>query len=430
MSAMTHDLLVRGVAAAKSGDKSDAKRYLTRLLGLEPTPEEQSEAWLWLAELSENPAEQRGYLGEVLARNPGDARARRKMAEITGALNPAEIINPDKLQPRIAAEPIQSQARRFSCPACGARMIYSADGKELQCENCGSKRAVGGLKNRISQQSETNFTAAMATSVGHLTPNRASITTCQGCGAEFHMPARVLSTNCPYCGSSYASGMTGEKEIIQPARLIPFKISLKQVRERLIAWFSSEKFEEPPSVAVAAGIYVPVWKFVVGGQLSWACSIQKNKIWTPIHDSKILNRPDIMVYATRHIPEVAGIMLCMYDLKDLVPYDPHYLSDWLAETYQIPVGDASLSARQQVLENEKERIALQYDSRITNLRVNPANMAVDSYELVLLPLWITHYTLEDEVFDVVVNGQTGEVTGQKPAGGLSEWISNFFSPNR
>ena len=246
---MTHDLLVRGVAAAKSGDKSEAKRYLTRLLGLEPTLEEQSEAWLWLAEISDNPAEQRGYLDEVLARNPGDARARRKMAALRGALNPADIINPDQLSPRLPGEPKQSQAQRFSCPACGARMIYSADGKELLCENCGTKRLVGGLKNRISQQSETNFTAAMATSVGHLTPNRASITTCQGCGAEFHMAARVLSTNCPYCGSSYASGMTGEKEIIQPARLIPFKISLKQVRERLIAWFSSEKFEEPPSVA-------------------------------------------------------------------------------------------------------------------------------------------------------------------------------------
>lgn len=100
----------------------------------------------------------------------------------------------------------------------------------------------------------------------------------------------------------------------------------------------------------------------------------------------------------------------------------------MAETYQIPVGDASLNARQLVLQNEKERIELQYDSRITNLRVNSASLAVDSYQLILLPLWITHYTLKKDKFEVVVNGQTSQVIGQRPAGGMSDWIGNFFNP--
>lgn len=427
---MTHDLLVHGIAAAKSGDKTEAKRYFTWLLGLEPTYEEQTEAWHWLAELSEDPNEQRGYLDELLARNPGDARARLKMAALTGALNPVEIIDANKIQPQKPAAPIRSPAQRFSCAACGARMVYTADGKELICENCGSHRPIGGLKNRIARKSDSSFTVAMATSVGHQIPAQARISICQGCGAEFQLPAQVLSIDCPYCGSSYVSAAAGEKEIIQPTQLIPFKVPLKHVREVLTDWFTNEGFETSPVVAMPVGIYVPVWKFIVGGQLSWACSIQKNKVWTPVHDSKILHRPDILVIATRHVPEIAVTILFTYDLRELVPFDPHYLSDWLAETYQIPVGDASLNARHQVLENEKQRIELQYESRITNLRVNSASMAVDSFQLILLPLWITRYTIKKDKFDVVVNGQTSQVIGQRPAGGMSDWIGTFFNSHQ
>ncbi len=427
---MTHDLLVRGTAAAKAGEKSEAIRYFTRLLRLDPTPDEQAEAWHWLADLSENPTEQRDYLDELLARNPGDSRARRKMAALSGDLNPAEIINPDKPLPRQPATPGRTPIQRFSCAACGARMVYSADGKELVCENCGSHRPVGGLKNRITQQSEANFTTAMATSVGHQIPEGARIMVCQGCGAEFQMPAQVISTNCPYCGSSYATTTVADRVTIQPAQLIPFKIPLKQAREFLTTWFTDEGFDEPPPIEFPTGIYVPVWKFEVGGQLTWACSIQKNQVWTPLHDSKILNRPDILVFATRHVPEVSTTLLPTYDLTELVPFNPHYLSDWMAETYQIAVGDASLNARQLVLENEKERIAHQYDSRITNLRVNPASMAVDSYQLILLPLWLTCYTFQDDKFDIAINGQNGRVIGQQPAGGISAWINNFFNPRK
>jgi DNA-directed RNA polymerase subunit RPC12/RpoP len=427
---MTHDLLVRGTAAAKAGEKSEAVRYFTRLLRLDPTPDEQTEAWHWLAELSNNPVEQREYLDELLSRNPGDSRARRKMAALTGDLNPAEIINPDKFQPRQLATPVRIPAQRFACTACGARMVYSADGMELICENCGSRRPVGGLKNRITRHSETNFSAAMATSVGHQIPDGARMLVCQGCGAEFLLPPQVISTNCPYCGSSYATIASADKEIVQPAQLIPFKIPLKQAREFLTTWFKDEGFDEPPAIDSPIGFYIPVWKFAVGGQLTWACSIQKNRVWTPIHDSKILDQPDILVFATRHVSEVSNKMLPTYDLSALVPYNPHYLSDWMAETYQIAVGDASLNARQLVLENEKERIPLQYDSRITNLRVNPASMAVDSYQLILLPIWLSCYTFQGDPFDIAVNGQNGRVVGQQPTGGMTAWISNFFNPRQ
>lgn len=426
MSAMTHDLLVRGIAAAKADEKSEAIRYLTRLLGLDPTVEEQTETWQWLATLVEDPIEKKAYLDEILSRNPGDARARRKLAELSGAINPADVIDPDRKPAATPIEPVRAKAQRFVCTACGARMVFTADGNELVCENCGSRRAIGGLKSRLSAVKPANFAAAMATTRGHEVPVRARITTCQGCGAEFRVPAHILSENCPYCGSSYATSDSSEKETIQPASLIPFKFREGEIRERLQSWFAAEGFDKTPWYAAPRGFYIPIWDFTVDGQLSWVASIQINDRWETIRDAKIIHHPEILVPATNRLPEAMRAVVNTFQLAGMVNFDPHYLADWMAETYQIPVGDASLNARKAVLEVEKEQIPNQYNERITNLRIDPASMAVDSYQLILLPIWLTTYQHDQERFEVTVNGQNGQVIGQLPARGLSEWISGIF----
>lgn len=426
MSAMTHDLLVRGIAAAKADEKPEAIRYFTRLLGLDPTVEEQTETWQWLATLVEDPIEKKAYLDEILSRNPGDARARRKLAELSGAINPADVIDPDRKPAATPIEPVRAKAQRFVCTACGARMVFTADGNELVCENCGSRRAIGGLKSRLSAVKPANFAAAMATTRGHEIPVRARITACQGCGAEFRVPAHILSENCPYCGSSYATSDSSEKETIQPASLIPFKFREGEIRERLQSWFAAEGFDKTPWYAAPRGFYIPIWDFTVDGQLSWVASIQNNDRWETIRDAKIIHHPEILVPATNRLPEAMRAVVNTFQLAGMVNFDPHYLADWMAETYQIPVGDASLNARKAVLEVEKEQIPNQYNERITNLRIDPASMAVDSYQLILLPIWLTTYQHDQERFEVTVNGQNGQVIGQLPARGLSEWISGIF----
>jgi hypothetical protein len=175
------------------------------------------------------------------------------------------------------------------------------------------------------------------------------------------------------------------------------------------------------------GFYFPAWCFTMGGQLKWSCSIQQNDRWETVHDSKILLHTDILVAATRRIPEgIAGIVKT-YQLRDLISFDPHYLADWNAETYQITVSDASLTARKMVLDSEKKQISDQYDSRILNLKIDSTSMAVDTVKLILLPVWITSYQQNGVNFDIAVNGQNGRVVGQQPAPGLSDWINEIFS---
>jgi hypothetical protein len=45
---------------------------------------------------------------------------------------------------------------------------------------------------------------------------------------------------------------------------------------------------------------------------------------------------------------------------------------------------------------------------------NHTSVDVHEAELVLLPVWIATYRHADEVFRLLVNGQTGEVVGRAP----------------
>ena len=53
MSDGARDLLVRGIAAAKAGERAEARHYLEWALRQQPSSDEQLEAWLWLSDVSE-----------------------------------------------------------------------------------------------------------------------------------------------------------------------------------------------------------------------------------------------------------------------------------------------------------------------------------------------------------------------------------------
>lgn len=427
MSTMVHDLMVHATAAAKAGDKKEAERYFKWILRLEPAEEEIIDAYHWLIELTDNPAEKQEYVDEILIRDPSDGRARRWLAILRGELKEGDIVDPDRLNLDRKTEPVKASPQRFTCPNCGARMVYSPDGVSLMCENCGTKQDLALASRERPKPSGANFTVAMATAKGHVQPVKAKVITCRGCGAKFLLLPNFLSGSCPYCQAAYVESEAAEKQVILPQMLIPFRISINDVRDALRVWFESEDIGGSPWVAVPRGLYLPVWTFDLGGQLNWTCKIKRGNQWQPVSGVKVLIYSNIPVLATKNLHEGLVSIIDSFDLTKLIPYDARYLADWMTETYQISIGDASLTARSIVLAGEKEAIPSQYERPITDLSVNSSAMTVDTYKLILLPVWFTTYRVENETYQVAINGQNGHVNGQHPVQGLSDWISDIFN---
>jgi hypothetical protein len=440
---MIRELMVRGVAAAKARDIAEAQRYLERVLGLEPPLETRAEALLWLAEICPEAARKRDLVESVLAIEPAEPRARRMLAILKGELDPDQIVDPDRMPDRLPQGDERADARRFTCPNCGGRMVFSADGQALVCEYCASqeklaKAQAAGLA-RPPDSDEQNFLVAMATAKGHLQPVQRKTFSCQGCGCTFILPPQQLTLTCPYCESTYVVDASSPEtaELASPAQLIPFSVNETQAKEAIRAWLRSLRLRQPARVTGGVGLYLPAWTFDLGGTVSfhyevkvqneaWGARQVGRDTWETRRDEQLVYYDDLLIPATQRLPAACIPSLAQYDKKQLVEYDERYLSDWPAETYQIRLGDAALEARAQVFKAEQEKARGKLlGQQVRDVGFSSLGMIVESYKLVLLPAWLAHYTVEDKRYDLIVNGQTGQVLGSRPLVGVSGWIGKL-----
>jgi DNA-directed RNA polymerase subunit RPC12/RpoP len=439
MAGFTHEMLVRGMAAAKTGDISEARFYLERLVNRDDSSiDDKCDAWYWLSEISKDPKEQRRYLEDILANNLGDARARRKLAILNGELNPGKIIDPDKIKQTSAPGNHPVTGQRFTCPHCGGRMTFTPDGQSLICESCESDERMKHKTIGEPSREEESFIAALATSKGHFKPLSTRFFTCQSCSANFILPPSQMTLTCPYCTSSYILEQAEKEDTIEPNSLIPFKLTLVIAEQALRTWFKENSLGEEAQLNGISGLYLPAWTFEVGGVISWTCLIQKSaqeesgfnrrqKEWKSDNGQKAIYYDDLLVLASKSLPlEAVQSKVFNFDLRGLETYDPRYLVDRVAENYQIPLAEASLLVRKMTLEKERGVIAGNYFQPMRDLALNTANMMVDAYRLVFLPVWLAHFRVDQKDYRALVNDQNGSIWAEKPQNGFNKWLDGLL----
>jgi len=444
MSDATRDLLVRGIAAFKAKEFGEARHYLEWLLHLDPPKDQRLDALMCLVEISHDPAEQHSLLEDALALDPADPRARRRLAILDGRLDPGQIVDPDHLvdaRALPAAAAVETGARRFTCPNCGGRMVFTPDGQSLVCEYCAGRErsAAGGTglhaglnspSNAILEDAapgvpEEDFTVVMATARGHLAPARQHVFGCQGCGASFILPPQQLTFTCPYCESAYVmEDLRQSRELMSPGGVIPFHVDEGRACQALEDWLNALQLK-PSAVKTAAvhGLYLPAWSFDLGGQVSWRCQVKAGRdqwtgqeIWETRNDLELVYFNDLLVSASRRLPEACRPGLAQFNLKELAPFDERFLADWPAETYEVTIGDASLDARQFAFHKEQERVKARLMlQQVRDLSFSSLGIIVESFKLVLVPAWLAYYTLDEKRYDVMINGQAGLVSGARPS---------------
>jgi hypothetical protein len=285
-TAGVRELVRQGMAAAKSGDVDEAFHYLTWVLRTDSNEKQQAQAWLWLSEVYEEPAEKRHCLEQVLAFDPTHGVARRGLALLDGRLQAKDIIDPNQLNQTISDEPQQTKAEQFSCPQCAGKLQYSADGSQLRCGFCGYEQAVGDGVSRLKKSQfgegafEQEFTTALAQAKGHLAPVQMRTFQCNGCAVEFVLAPEAISMTCPYCDSVYVTETAASHEIMPPHALIPFRISHEQAEKGIRGWLR-ESGVERPSLSPIVGIYLPLWTFDVGGEIRWGGQVKKGTTGLP-----------------------------------------------------------------------------------------------------------------------------------------------------
>ena len=173
------------------------------------------------------------------------------------------------------------------------------------------------------------------------------------------------------------------------------------------------------------GIYLPAWSFELAGEVPWSAELQDSRDhWVAQTGSEIVYHPGVLAPAGPRLTPECAAELQGFDIRQAEAFDPRYLADWPAETYTIAVGDASLEARSWTYEFEKQSVRDRFLQPVRNLSFQSTGITIESFQLVLLPLWVSAYLLKDVHYQVVINGYTAAVRGQRP----QNWLERAFKP--
>ena len=420
----SRDLLVHGIASAKVGEKELAYRYLERYLYQDPPAKERIDAMYYLSLVSPTETEQREWLDKILSEDPVEGRARRRLAVLNGELDTAKIVDPDRLPATEEQEVKAENLDRFTCPQCGGRMSYAADGLSLICEYCEAKSRRDKSEQKIE---EGSFLLALATEKGHSKAVNTLITHCTGCGAEFIIPKLQLSWQCPFCESNYSVVQKEEREIVVPEAIIPFQLNQDQAYKAITDWW--QKQEDDSGLGKFDkiwGVYLPVWTFDVGGFTEWQLEEQENRQWYPQSSTKAIFYDDVLVPATKKHPQLINQLVDSYDLAGLVPFDNEYLANFMAESYAVTAGDGAINARKLVLDAEYKYIRDVSFKPIRNLHINSRRITVEQFKLILIPVWSGMLEFGSERFPILLNGQSGKLFSTLKSQDKSSWFSKII----
>jgi predicted RNA-binding Zn-ribbon protein involved in translation (DUF1610 family) len=302
--------------------------------------------------------------------------------------------------------------------------------------SCGWRRAIPALEARAE---ELDLEKALAGGLAaEETVERLTIS-CASCGAQSTLAAGVTADRCPFCGTAFVATASSARSL-KPHWLLPFRITIEEARARFRSWvhalwFAPNRLAREASAGRIDGMYVPYWTFDAAttsrytgqrgddytvteeyrdsnGALQTRSKTETR--WTPVRGTLTKAFDDVLVVASRSLPEAHADALRPWDLGQLVPYRDEFLSGFGAETYQVRLPDAYEKAKTVMASLIREAIGREIGGDRQVIQTVETTYANTAFKHILLPIWISSYRFGTRTFRFLVNARTGEVQGERP----------------
>ena len=331
--------------------------------------------------------------------------------------------------------------KTFPCTGCGAKLSFAPGTTTLKCEYCGTSNAFKEDDTRIE---ELDFDTYLKALEGKQETIEDEHVKCEKCGAEQNLPSNLFASRCTFCGVAIVSKSYANRRI-KPKSLVPFQVERRAAQESFRRWVRklwlapNDLKRYAQSDAGLIGVYLPFWTYDAWtssdyrgergddfnrnesytstnsqGETVTQTRTVRDTRWTAVsgHIDKFHN--DVLVMASRSLPaDIVGATE-RWDLMKLVPYKPEYVSGFQAEAYQVGLRDGFPIARQVIDEQIASAIRSDIGGDHQRILHVDARYSDIKFKHVLLPVWVSAYRYRDKAFRFIINGQTGEVSGECP----------------
>jgi hypothetical protein len=239
--------------------------------------------------------------------------------------------------------------------------------------------------------------------------------------------AREGGLACPFCASTELVEKK-ETKTLAPSRVVPMKLDREAAVAAMRVWLGQGFWRpgdltEQAAVVAIKPVYVPYWAFQAKTHTYWTADTSQTPAgasgdWYPLSGEHRNEYSGVLVGASKALSTAETAAICPFDLTAAVPAEKAALDDYTVEEFALPRKYARPLARQSLEARERQACDDIYvPGNHRNLKVNMRVEGLAS-EPVLLPAWIMAYRYKDQVYRFLLNGQTGQATGQAPVSWL------------
>jgi DNA-directed RNA polymerase subunit RPC12/RpoP len=329
-----------------------------------------------------------------------------------------------------------AQTDQFECSGCGAHLEFDPKTQNMKCEFCQSEKIVP-IEHKVIVEHD------FYTAPKNLGWDRPSVSmSCKSCGATISSETGVAG-KCTYCGSPYVTQSAPRADLIRPETLIPFRVDKNKANDLFkhwlgTGWFTPSNLTELSRLHLIKGVYTPFWTYDTNAHSSWTAEsgyyyyvtetytvtvngrretrtrqVQKVR-WVPSAGQRQGFYNDVLVPASKGMNQELILKIYPFDLNQLVPYKPEFLSGFMAEEYGVDLHQGWVTAQNTVASTERDKCGREVPGDTHRfLRVQTSFNNI-TYKHILLPVWIAAYEYKAKTYHFLINGQTGEVQGFKP----------------
>lgn len=322
------------------------------------------------------------------------------------------------------------------CPSCGGVMDYDPKSKGLCCPYCGhvEEIAADDTGSSTAEELELDFEKLEQSENCDWGTEKKTVI-CEACGAESMYDALEIAAVCPFCGSNQVMEAS-DKNTMAPGGVIPFQITDKQASDLFKAWIKRKWFcpklaKESAKAKHFKGAYLPYWTFDARTDSDYRGEYGRDKVkkgangtetvetdWYPVKGRYQESFDDELVCATTNHNQSMLLEIEPYRTAENKAYKPEYVAGFAAERYAVGIKEAWEMGKESI--QFKLRGKIEKEIRIKNQADQVRNLKITTkfshltYKYLLLPVWISSYKYKDKIYQFMVNGQTGKVSGKTP----------------
>lgn len=389
----------------------------------------------------------------------------------TDPRRPAESSGPDAVEwiaddgaPAGAPEPRgessdageSNTGRKFPCPGCGAKLDFDPTQRALKCPYCGYARQVDDSAGQVAERDWDEYWRTAERDHGATIAGRSSEARCRACAAVVLLEDKVATDKCPYCGNDLDNRPVSAQDMILPEGILPFKVDLKRARSAFndwIAgrWFAPSDLKHLADLGRFNGVYVPFWTYdsmtntnytgqrgdnyqvvetytdtetytttnAQGQQVTETRPVTRTRVVTHIRWTYASGHvehffDDVLVCASKSIPDSLMQQLSPWDLGNYEPFRADFLAGFQTERYTVGLKEGFDVARG-VMDTAIRGLCCQdIGGDHQQLDAVQTRHSAITFKHVLHPVWLAPYRYRGALHRIAINARTGEVVGTRP----------------